>query len=1047
MATRAMFPAGVFSVGGEMVEDEGPSLSDLPGNNLPVPQLVMLANAATAVGGMESAAEDGASCDGLTEEKDMVELKTVGCTYSDSEGESVRYSYDQQNRVEFCIVEYVDSPGPRVWTPAPRNKVQDDHEAAEEEEEEGEEEEEKKKEETKDSEEDGNAVKDLSKPQEAGVPDTAEASAAAAAAKRRSSHAAAVESAKKKKPFHCKPCNYQAENEEEFVEHLGTHAVSKRMVLNRVEGRSKAKGPGAGGPVPLAEAGGGDEADSKGVIRCERCGYNTNRLDHYVAHLKHHSKEGEDQRVFKCTLCPYTTVSQYHWRKHLRNHFPSKLHTCDQCSYFSDRKSNYIQHIRKHTGMRPFRCPYCDYSSSQKTHLTRHMRTHSGERPFKCDTCNYLAANQHEVTRHARQVHNGPKPLACPYCLYKTADRSNFKKHVELHLNPRQFHCPLCKYAASKKCNLQYHIKSRHVGCDIPIDVSKVKLRVKKGGEDSADPSGRSKADKVRGGEDDEDDDDDDGSGSGGDFESDEEYGSKLAAAPIAPSAKKGGGHTQAVGTDGETDRGQRKAKTAAAVKHKGALEGKEKAVRKVTTRQRKVARAGENTKEKCTAADGGPADGGPAKSRDPKAKRSARKKQQLPKETPCVQEAAQPDNPNEGQVVLQRSIEEMKKLQKERRIEKVRKAKQEDDKPKADVKTNKRLQSRRTGAKKPDKGSGKPVEDVSVGNGPEESPEVEQPARKVKVGKRRAIEALDLSTKHSAATPTSGLPSPKRSKTSAANKPATKPSLSKTAPETPEPGQAPQKEEAKQKKTRKTTKRTPVLQEAPASIGDTMDSVTGDTSTAPTDVQRSPPETQSEATHPQSDSSDVQKLTKPRPAQPKDKPAAQETAPQETAAQEVAPQEAAPPAPEKDLPAAAEVPSRGSGPGEEEEETPCAVADRPPAPTFRRPGAKAPRPSLELPRPAEEDEGIHSSHEGASDASDCASEGGSEDSGLNSAGAGSGKMANDPETPTDEIPTPTELKCHLCVFCDRTFPLEVEYRRHLNRHLVNVYYPAEAGK
>ncbi|CAL8300632.1 unnamed protein product [Arctogadus glacialis] len=1072
MATRAMFPAGVFSVGGEMVEDEGPSLSDLPGINLPVPQLVMLANAATAVGGMDSAAEDGASCDGLTEEKDMVELKTVGCTYSDSEGESVRYSYDQQNRVEFCIVEYVDSPGPRVWTPAPRNKVQDDHEAAEEEGEEGEE---KKEEETKDSEEDGDAVKDFSKPQEASVPDTAEASAAALAAKRRSSHAAAVESAKKKKPFHCKPCSYQAENEEEFVQHLGTHAVSKRMVLNRVEGRSKAKGPGAGGggPVPLAEAGGGggDEADSKGVIRCERCGYNTNRYDHYVAHLKHHSKEGEDQRVFKCTLCPYTTVSQYHWRKHLRNHFPSKLHTCDQCSYFSDRKSNYIQHIRKHTGMRPFRCPYCDYSSSQKTHLTRHMRTHSGERPFKCDTCNYLAANQHEVTRHARQVHNGPKPLACPYCLYKTADRSNFKKHVELHLNPRQFHCPLCKYAASKKCNLQYHIKSRHVGCDIPIDVSKVKLRVKKGGEDSADPSGR---DKVRGGEEDDEDDDDGGgggggSGSGGDFESDEEYGRKVAPAPIAPSAKKGGGLTQAVGTDGETDRGQRKAKTAAAaVKDKGALEGKEKAVRKVTTRQRKVARASENTKETCTAADGGPAE-----SREPKAKRSGRKQQpqqqQLPKEAPCVQDAAEPAHPNEGQVVLRRSMEEMKKLQKERRTEKGRKAKQEDGKPKADVKTNKRLQARRTGAKRPDKGSGKPAGDVSVGSGPEESPEGEQPARKVKVGKRRATEALDLSTKHSAATPTSGPPSPKRCKTSAANKPATKPSLPKPASETPEPRRAPPKEAAKLKKTRKTNnKKTPVRREAPAPPGDALASVTGGTPTAPPDGQRSsPPETQSEVTPPRPDSGDGQTLTEPRPAQPRDEAAAQETAPQEAAPQEAEPQEAAsrdttpeeaaPPAPEEDLPAAAaaEVPSRGSGPGEEEEEeeeeeeTPCAAADRPPAPTFRRPGAKAPpRPTLELPpRPAEEDEGIHSSHEGASDASDCASEGGSEDSGLSGAGAGSGKMADDPETPTDEIPTPTELKCHLCVFCDRTFPLEVEYRRHVNRHLVNVYYPAKAGK
>ncbi|XP_053556716.1 RE1-silencing transcription factor, partial [Bombina bombina] len=105
-----------------------------------------------------------------------------------------------------------------------------------------------------------------------------------------------------------------------------------------------------------------------------------------------------------------------------------------------------------------------------------------GEKPFKCEQCSYVASNQHEVTRHARQVHNGPKPLTCPHCEYKTADRSNFKKHVELHVNPRQFMCPVCEYAASKKCNLQYHIKSRHLGCTaITMDVSNVKLRSKKG--------------------------------------------------------------------------------------------------------------------------------------------------------------------------------------------------------------------------------------------------------------------------------------------------------------------------------------------------------------------------------------------------------------------------------------------------------------------------------------------------------------------------------------------------------------------------------------
>ncbi|CAN2389494.1 RE1-silencing transcription factor, partial [Pristimantis euphronides] len=274
----------------------------------------------------------------------------------------------------------------------------------------------------------------------------------------------------KSKPFRCRPCQYKAESEEEFVHHIKDHSA-KRFIDHDSD-----KNVQDSGSSP-------EEVDfSKGPIRCDRCGYNTNRFDHYLAHLKHHNKASDNERVYKCTICTYTTVSEYHWKKHLRNHFPRIVYTCSQCSYFSDRKNNYIQHIRTHTGERPYQCVMCPYSSSQKTHLTRHMRTHSGEKPFKCEQCSYVASNQHEVTRHARQVHNGPKPLTCPHCNYKTADRSNFKKHVELHVNPRQFLCPVCDYAASKKCNLQYHIKSRHSGCaDITMDVSKVKLRTKKG--------------------------------------------------------------------------------------------------------------------------------------------------------------------------------------------------------------------------------------------------------------------------------------------------------------------------------------------------------------------------------------------------------------------------------------------------------------------------------------------------------------------------------------------------------------------------------------
>ncbi|XP_030050420.1 RE1-silencing transcription factor [Microcaecilia unicolor] len=293
----------------------------------------------------------------------------------------------------------------------------------------------------------------------------------------------------KSKPFRCKPCQYEAESEKEFVHHIKVHSAKKFIVGEDAEKQSQIK---------ESDTCTAEEADfSKGPIRCNRCGYNTNRYDHYLAHLKHHNKAGESERVYKCTICTYTTVSEYHWKKHLRNHFPRKVYTCSQCSYFSDRKNNYIQHIRTHTGERPYQCSMCPYSSSQKTHLTRHMRTHSGEKPFKCEQCSYVAANQHEVTRHARQVHNGPKPLTCPHCDYKTADRSNFKKHVELHVNPRQFLCPVCDYAASKKCNLQYHIKSRHPDCsDITMDVSKVKLRTKKCETDFSDSATSEKSDR-----------------------------------------------------------------------------------------------------------------------------------------------------------------------------------------------------------------------------------------------------------------------------------------------------------------------------------------------------------------------------------------------------------------------------------------------------------------------------------------------------------------------------------------------------------------------
>ncbi|XP_011221794.2 RE1-silencing transcription factor isoform X2 [Ailuropoda melanoleuca] len=399
MATQVMGQSsgggGLFTGSGNMgmaLPNDMYDLHDLSKAELAAPQLIMLANVAL------TGEVNGSCCDYLVgEERQMAELMPVADNnFSDSDGEGLEESPEIKGEPSGLENMELESLELSVVEPQPVFEVSAAPEIY-------------------------SSNKDLP-PETPGAEDKCKNL--------------------KSKPFRCKPCQYEAESEEQFVHHIRVHSAKKFFVEESAEKQAKARESGSS----TAE-----EGDfSKGPIRCDRCGYNTNRYDHYTAHLKHHTRAGDNERVYKCIICTYTTVSEYHWRKHLRNHFPRKVYTCGKCNYFSDRKNNYVQHVR----------------------------THTGEKPFKCDQCSYVASNQHEVTRHARQVHNGPKPLNCPHCDYKTADRSNFKKHVELHVNPRQFNCPVCDYAASKKCNLQYHFKSKHPTCpNKTMDVSKVKLK------------------------------------------------------------------------------------------------------------------------------------------------------------------------------------------------------------------------------------------------------------------------------------------------------------------------------------------------------------------------------------------------------------------------------------------------------------------------------------------------------------------------------------------------------------------------------------------
>ncbi|KAK1799049.1 hypothetical protein P4O66_007319 [Electrophorus voltai] len=1057
MAAQTVFAlgSGMFVPSrGIPLPDESHELPELPRTDLPAPQLVMLANVALT--------SEAAPGDCVVEEKQMVELKNVGCSsYSDSEDENViRYSYDNSDSPESP---YHEGDALTRAEPRPAVHIVERVEGSGEE----------------------MRAEDLSKPASPSPPVEH-----AGLGKRKHSQVveatpaptpAAEPPKKKKKPFYCKPCQYQAACEEEFIHHIRVHSAKKLIVVN-----------GAGDSDDEAEPGGSTQqqgpengACTKGVIRCERCGYNTNRYDHYMAHLRHHKNEGDDQRVFKCTICPYSTVSQYHWKKHLRNHFPSKLFTCNQCSYFSDRKNNYIQHIRTHTGERPFQCLYCDYSSSQKTHLTRHMRTHSGERPFKCDSCSYLAANQHEVTRHARQVHNGPKPLSCPYCQYKTADRSNFKKHVELHVNPRQFLCPVCKYAASKKCNLQYHIKSRHPGCsDISMDVSKVRLRVKKAdGDEAAAPPGGKQAEATH-----------------------EQQGESKTTAeeadscsgPINLSIRKSGKPGSAHTTGTEPTRrtvdlpGREKASKASlhacekkAEKRAGQKnEGRETSSRKVRGRVAEKSDPTERAAACCVDNPDGKRDKDPKKAEKTpksmeKAARSRSKKERVAK---ANSEKDQPAAEVEQSVDLEGGQENSQPQKETRGVEQRRREEAEE--------RRERGRPERENRPRVEKEDGERETEISRDAGPKKAPPRKQgkkPARAAKADPREEDSQTHGETCKEAKTKTAKRKvednaSPQRGSTvqdgrsekvrRKKEKVVERPSLSAAMAEPAAPVRTDGKvSKGKARQSRRSASKAEMSVGEPKipstsvesdAVGQMPNPLQGKVlpSSGPEQVPKTHTLQQDQVkTMPQClEKSTAEKITLtqqqeesaphtcPTEGTPTDQSLVEEgpqiTETMQSTSVKLAEEEEEPGSTkEKDQcngdSKDQETPEEDSG---SEEIVSPTVSEREPGfiqePPPKNTSLEFPEPTRPKPADGEDDEGIHS-HDGGSDISDCASEG-SYDSGLNGLPAATEKL---PETPTEELPSPTQLLSHTCVFCDRTFPLEMDYRRHLHRHLVNVYY------
>lgn len=506
----------------------------------------------------------------------------------------------------------------------------------------------------------------------------------------------------------------------------------------------------------------------------------------------------------------------------------------------------------------------------------------------------------------------------------------------------------------------------------MPVDVSKVKLRIKKPGLEGPEENSDSRTSKL-----------DNSSSVEEDFDMDDGNEDKdVDSSPINLSIRKSSRPCTIQPVQSDTpDKAQKKSNATSEKEKLPKTKEKLELEKKVTTRQKKIYKVNESPVEKKLVKETQTKIIAAAVNTDNKGKRRVKK---LPTDKSSIQDQAEVPESLKDPVetkkcdqqktvekrVVRQKVEEKKRSEKEK----------EQQKNESSGKENKSLNKpRKSGSKK----SVKITECEEV----QQTPDSLEKSLKEKTAKRKAGEALDLSTKFTSETP----PRAKRLKATAAEKlqwkiapEDTKKTENVTAMLQKSGGTTP----VKQKKTRKCSRRATGLKLPvnPVKEKTTVNSLSTKAPEVPAQLDKTNTVTDTAAAVPEkNNTSEVSPTCSPGQAAP---------------------------SPAEDCP----------------------------APTFLKPTSPPPmmlQSQRTKPADTEDDEGIHSSHEAGSDISDSTSES-SDDSGLHSR---SSKMANDPETPTDEIPTPTELKSHMCIFCDRTFPLEVEYRRHLNRHLVNVYY------
>ena len=212
--------------------------------------------------------------------------------------------------------------------------------------------------------------------------------------------------------------------------------------------------------------------------KCKDCDFIGGRRE--IVKHRYNNHQVKESEPYSCQKCDFTNLSLGEINRHIDSVHKDQdgkiTYSCEKCKFTCTLKYSLDRHmVTKHSddssenyvlklaenGKKVFFCTECDYQNPERTNIRRHVDIHHLGISYTCEHCGYQATRRGILNAHIQTVH-GEKRFACEQCGKKYTKRDILQNHVNSAHLGIFYPCTLCKSVHNRKSNLDKHIRKYH---------------------------------------------------------------------------------------------------------------------------------------------------------------------------------------------------------------------------------------------------------------------------------------------------------------------------------------------------------------------------------------------------------------------------------------------------------------------------------------------------------------------------------------------------------------------------------------------------------